>query len=128
KATLVISAGSAVNPDSSGRASPVVVRLYQLKTDSAFTGATFFTLFDDERKTLGPDLISRDEYELVPGERRTVELTVSPELHFLAALAPFHDVRNSSWRAVQPVPHPGLANGHVEVLADQTTLRLVLGH
>jgi type VI secretion system protein VasD len=128
KATLVIAAQPAVNPDSSGRPSPVVVRIYQLKADSAFSGATFFTLFDDERKVLGPDLIARDEYELVPGEHRTVEIAAPADMRFLGALAAFHDVRNSSWRAVLPVPRNGLGNSRVDVLATQTTLSIELGH
>jgi len=128
KATLVVATRSDVNPDTSGRASPVVVRVYQLKTDSAFTGAGFSNLFDDERKVLGPDLIARDEYELVPGERRILELAPPADMRFLGALAAFHDVRNSSWRAVLAVPGNGLGNSRIEVVADRTHIRIELGH
>jgi len=128
KATLVVATRSDVNPDTSGRASPIVVRVYQLKSDSAFTGAGFFNLFDDERKVLGPDLIARDEYELVPGERKTLEFGPPPDMRFLAAAAAFHDVRNSTWRALLPVPKSGLGNTRVEVVADKTTIRIELGH
>jgi type VI secretion system protein VasD len=128
KATLVVATRSDVNPDASGRASPVVVRVYQLKTDAAFTGAGFFNLFDDERKALGADLIARDEYELVPGERRILELAPPADMRFLGALAAFHDVRNSSWRAVLAVPKNGLGNSRIEVVADRTHIRIELGH
>lgn len=128
KATLIVATRSDVNPDTSGRASPVVVRVYQLKSDSAFTGAGFFNLFDDERKVLGPDLIARDEYELVPGERRTLEMAPPADMRFLGALAAYHDVRNSNWRALLPVPKNGLGNARVEVVADKTTIRIELGH
>jgi type VI secretion system protein VasD len=128
KAALVVATRPDVNPDASGRASPVVLRVYQLRTDSAFTGASFSSLFDDERKALGPDLIARDEYELVPGERRTLELAPPPDLRFLGALAAFHDVRNSNWHTVLPVPKDGLGNRRVEVVADTTNIRIELGH
>jgi type VI secretion system protein VasD len=128
KATLIVATRNDVNPDASGRASPVVVRIYQLRTDAAFTGASFSSLFDDERKALGPDLIARDEYELVPGERRTLELAPAADMRFLGALAAFHDVRNSSWHTVLAVPKNGFGAGRVEVVADQTTLRIELGH
>jgi type VI secretion system protein VasD len=128
KATLVVATHSDVNPDLSGRASPVVVRVYQLKSDSAFAGAGFFSLFDDERKVLGAELIARDEYELVPGERRTLEFAPPPDMRFLGALAAFHDVRNSTWRTLLTVPKSGLGNTRVEVVADKTTIRIELGH
>jgi len=117
-----------VNPDSAGRASPVVMRVYQLKSDAAFSGAGFFNLFDDERKALGADLIARDEYELIPGERRVLELAPPPDMRFLGALAAFHDVRNSSWRALLAVPHGGLGNTRLEVVAGKADIRIELGH
>ena len=52
---LTLAATADSNPDATGRPSPVVVRVYQLKTDVAFKGAEFFALFDDDMKVLGPD-------------------------------------------------------------------------
>src|SRR5687767_3676763 len=74
---LTVAAAPDSNPDANGRPSPVVVRVYQLKADTAFKGADFFALFDDEMKVLGPELIGRSEYTLAPSERRTMELDVS---------------------------------------------------
>ncbi len=53
KAQLVVA--SDVNPDAEGRASPVVVRVYQLKEEGAFNSADFFALFDKEQETLGAE-------------------------------------------------------------------------
>jgi type VI secretion system protein VasD len=104
------------------------MRLYELKSDTAFAGSGFFNLFDDERKALGADLIARDEYQLIPGERRILELTPPPEMRFLGAVAAFHDVRNSSWRALLPVPKDGLDKARIEVVADTSRIRIELGH
>jgi type VI secretion system protein VasD len=128
KAVLVIATRPDVNPDDSGRPSPVVMRIYQLKGDAAFVNSTFGTLFEDERKALGADLIVSDEYQLIPGERRTVELAPPPGLRYVGAVAAFHDVRNSSWRAVLPVPPGGWGDTRIEVTADTTRLRIQLGH
>jgi type VI secretion system protein VasD len=76
-----------VNPDNSGRASPVVVRLFQLRNDGEFATADFFSLYDKEKETLGASFISREEYVLAPGETRTLELAVNPDARFIAALA-----------------------------------------
>jgi type VI secretion system protein VasD len=105
--TLVASADT--NPDATGRPSPVVVRVYQLKTDAAFKGAEFFALFDDDQKVLGPELISRDEFVLAPLERRTIDVAVSGDTRFVGAVAAFRDIRNAEWRGLVPAPRKGLS-------------------
>jgi type VI secretion system protein VasD len=104
KSKVALTASADVNPDVSGKPSPVVVRVYQLKGDAAFAGADFFALFDDEMKVLGQELIGRDEYVLTPAERRTVELVVPKTAKFVGVIAAFRDIRNSQWRVVVPAP------------------------
>jgi type VI secretion system protein VasD len=101
-AALTIAASADTNPDDTGRPSPVVVRVYQLKGDAAFTGAEFFPLFDDDQKVLGAELISRDEYVLAPSEQRIVEVAVSDDARFVGAVAAFRDIRNAEWRVLVP--------------------------
>jgi type VI secretion system protein VasD len=108
KAPMTISTSADVNPDANGRPSPVVVRIYQLKTDAAFTAAEFFALFDDDKKALGPELISRDEFVLGPAEKRTIDVTVASETRFVGAVAAFRDIRNAQWRVLVPAPRKGL--------------------
>ena len=108
KAPMTISAAADTNPDSSGRPSPVVVRVYQLKTDAAFTAAEFFPLFDDEQKVLGAELISRDEYMLAPAESRTIDVALSAETRYVGAIAAFRDIRNAQWRGLVVTPRKGL--------------------
>jgi type VI secretion system protein VasD len=101
-AALTIAASADANPDDTGRPSPVVVRVYQLKADAAFAGAEFFPLFDDDQKVLGAELISRDEYVLAPSEKRIVEVAVSDDARFVGAVAAFRDIRNAEWRVLVP--------------------------
>ena len=108
KSAMVLAASADTNPDATGRPSPVVVRVYQLKTDAAFKGADFFALFDDDMKVLGPELISRDEYVLAPAERKTIDVVVSGDTRFVGALAAFRDIRNAQWRGLVPAPRAGL--------------------
>ena len=108
KAPMTIAASADANPDSSGRPSPVVVRVYQLKTDAAFTASEFFPLFDDEQKVLGAELISRDEFVLAPAEQRTIDVALSGETRYLGAIAAFRDIRNAQWRVLVPTPRKGL--------------------
>lgn len=108
KAPMTFSVSADANPDATGRPSPIVVRVYQLKTDAAFTAAEFFALFDDEQKVLGPELISRDEFVLAPSERKTIDVALSGETRYVGAIAAFRDIRNSQWRVLVPAPKKGL--------------------
>ena len=108
KAPMTISTTADINPDANNRPSPIVVRIYQLKADAAFKDVDFFALFDDDKKALGPELISRDEFVLGPAERRTIDVTVAAETRFVGAVAAFRDLRNAQWRALLPAPRKGL--------------------
>jgi type VI secretion system protein VasD len=125
EAHLIIAAGAESNPDASGRPSPIVVRVYQLKGDAAFTGADFFGLFDDEQKALGAEFISRTEVVLAPSEQRTVDVAVSGDTRFLAAIAAFRDIRNAEWRAVVPTWREGPRDVNVAVERTRIVLSVV---
>jgi type VI secretion system protein VasD len=114
KSAMTLAASADTNPDANGRPSPVVVRVYQLKTDAAFKGAEFFALYDDDQKVLGPEMISRDEYVLAPSEKKTIDVAVSKEARFVGALAAFRDIRNAQWRGLVVVPQRSSLNVAVE--------------
>jgi type VI secretion system protein VasD len=125
-------ASSDVNPDSSGRPSPVVLRVFQLRNDGEFAGADFFALYDKEKEVLGASLISREEYVLAPGEARKLELPVSADARFIGVIAAFRDIRAARWRAVSRPPekslmHPHLiGTGGVTVHVEKDTVTLVV--
>jgi type VI secretion system protein VasD len=103
-ASEVLSAAPDVNPDETGRASPIVVRVYELKQADAFESAGYFALMDHERQTLGDSLIHREEYELSPGQTRTVALTIAVDAHYIAAIAGYRQIMSARWKALAPVP------------------------
>jgi type VI secretion system protein VasD len=100
----IISASPDANPDSNGRASPVVVRLYQLRGDAEFNGADFFALYDKEKETLAASLIMRDERIVLPGQKLELKVSLAPDTRFVGAIAGFRDVQSSHWRAIAEVP------------------------
>ncbi|MDB6009622.1 MAG: putative type secretion lipoprotein family [Gammaproteobacteria bacterium] len=125
KAALV--AASDVNPDIEGHPAPIVVRVYELKEAGAFNGADYFRLIDKEQEALGPTLVSREEYELQPGESRTWELKIPPEAHFVGAAAGFRDLPNSRWKAVSPAPRKGLRTRKLTISVAKSTISIVVG-
>ena len=125
EAVLTISAAVDANPDSTGRPSPIVVRLYQLKGDGAFERVEFFGLFDDDQQALGADLVDRSEFMLTPSEERTVKVAVNAETRFVGALAAFRDIRNAQWRAIVPTWSEGTK--HVTVSIERARIVATVG-
>ena len=100
----VLSASADVNPDADGRPSPVVVRIYQLRGDSEFSGSAFMALYDKDKETLGASLISREEQTLFPGQQMEMKLPLSPEAVFIGVYAGFRDFQSTRWRAITRAP------------------------
>ena len=92
------------NPDLRGRPSPIVVRVYELKSLAAFSSADFFSLFEKESETLGGDLVGREEYDLRPAESRPYQRQLQPDTKFIGVVAAFRDLENSRWRQAVAVP------------------------
>ena len=99
-----IKVDQAANPDLNGRASPVVVRVYELRSPAAFSGADFFSLFEKESETLAGDLVGREEYGLRPAETRPYRRQLQPDTKFIGVVGAFRDLEHSRWRQVAPVP------------------------
>src|SRR5262249_18119678 len=93
-----IKVDQATNPDVKGRASPVVVRIYELRSPTAFGAADFFALFESESETLGADLVAREEYQLRPAETLPYQRQLQPDTQFIGVAAAFRDLENSRWR------------------------------
>jgi type VI secretion system protein VasD len=92
------------NPDVGGRPSPVVVRVYELRSLGGFNGADFFALFEREQETLGGELVGREEFSLRPGETRPYQRQLQPDTKFIGVVAAFRDLENSRWRQAVAVP------------------------
>lgn len=99
-----LSASADVNPDSNGRASPIVVRVYDLKSTAAFDSADFFSLWDKDQATLGADMTAREEYLLRPGEQRSLQRMPQNGAAYLGVIAAFRDIEHARWRATIAVP------------------------
>src|SRR5262245_11415315 len=93
-----IESAADLNPDASGRASPVVVRIYQLSTDADFLKSDFFALYGSAEAALGKTLLGMQEVIAVPGEKTSVRLDMAHETNVLGIVVAFRDIDHASWR------------------------------
>jgi type VI secretion system protein VasD len=101
-----LAAGEALNPDPSGRNSPVYFYVFQLKTGGPFESADFYSLYQSPETVLGGDLLARKEYLIRAKQRIPLNTKLDPETAYLGFLAAFRDLDHSVWRAGLPV-RPG---------------------
>lgn len=98
-----IQANVQLNPSVSNRPSPVLLRVYELKSATVFNSADFMALFQGDQATLAGDLVSREEMMLQPGEQRPYNKTLAPETRFIAVMAAYRNLERATWRQSVPV-------------------------
>jgi len=125
KLDVSILAAPRLNPDSNGRNSPVVVRVYELKSAARFASADFMSLFQQDSSALGPDVIARDEFVLQPDGLKSINRLLSPETQALGVMAAFRDLDRAKWRTVIDLA-PGRDNS-VTVELDELDVKASLG-
>lgn len=122
--TVVLTIGAAedINPDPAGRASPVVLRVYQLAAPAQFQAVDFFQLYDKESPALGADLVAREELTVPPNSTRYLTIPLKPNTQAIGIAAAFRDIDKASWRAVIEVPPTEKTKLKAEVTKLQVTL------
>ena len=106
KVNGTIQAAAGLNPSVSDRPSPLRMRVYELKSATAFNQADFMSLYQSDQAALGPDLAAREEFILQPGETRPWVKTLGADTRFIGIVALYRDLERSVWRTVVPV-QPG---------------------
>ena len=114
-----IVASQDVNPDPLGVASPIGVRIVQLRSDARFEHVAFTTVFDDPQAALGPDFVAVQELVLRPGETRELALDLRPETEFIGVVAAFQALPEAQWKAWTRAPKralvPGFRDGAIRI-------------
>ena len=111
-----------VNPAVNGTPSPIIVRLYELKSIAAFDTAHVYGLLEKDKEVLGGDLLGRDELPLKPEARGELKKTLQADTRFFGVTAAFRDVEHSKWRATTPLPVKELSQ--VEIRVDRNNVSI----
>lgn len=104
EADVVLHATAGVNPDASGRPSPVVVSIYELRAAGRFTAADFLSLHERANQALAADLVRREEVLLAPGESKRLNLRLQEGSHYLGITGGFQRFGEARWRGLAAIP------------------------
>ncbi|UCF94634.1 MAG: type VI secretion system lipoprotein TssJ [Desulfobacterales bacterium] len=124
RVVLEFEAAGDINPNSEGRASPLVVRIYQLKSYSDFRDADFFALYEKDDQVLGKELVSKEEIILKPNEKRTVFFDETPDqTRTIGVLGIFRDYQQAQWKVATGVQPNKTSVIHIYVSGTGLTIR-----
>lgn len=112
-----------VNPNASGRPSPIVVRYYQLRALKSFENATFFDIYEQGEATLGVDLVKWNELELSPGDEKPISLSLEPDTEYVGFVVAYRAIEDAKWRAHVATPRDVTTTAIVQVDKLAVTLR-----
>lgn len=101
-----IEASVGLNPSVTQRPSPLLLRIYELRSAAAFNQADFMSLYQSDQATLGAELITREEVMLQPGETRPFAKKLSGETRFVGVVAAYRNLEQATWRSIAAV-QPG---------------------
>ncbi|PXW24938.1 type VI secretion system protein VasD [Paraburkholderia caballeronis] len=103
---IQVIASENINPDDKGRPAPIMVRVYELKSATAFRSADYFTLQDDDRKATGDDVLVVDEFILRPGDTKEISRKANASTNAIGVLAGYRNLGKSVWRDVYQLRQP----------------------
>ena len=125
KVVIRIKSAEDINPDISGRPSPMVVRIYALKTDNIFNNADFFALYGEENTILGDTITAREELEISPGDSIELEKEYDLKTTHVGVLAAYRDLDNAIWRG--SIETPVNEKTYIDVALERLTLSVTPG-
>src|SRR5258708_33634257 len=96
---FMVDADELINPNNESQPSPTVLRIYELKSLTAFQQASFFQLLDNDTAVLGADMVAKREIEIKPGERQAFDRATPADTRFIGVIAGFTDLDKATCRA-----------------------------
>ncbi|MFE8070116.1 type VI secretion system lipoprotein TssJ [Marinobacteraceae bacterium S3BR75-40.1] len=95
---LHLRANISTNADDQGQPLPVVVRVYELRSEEAFQEAGFFDLYDNADSVLGDDLLRTSEVVLRPTQQLTHDMRLDKDTRYVGIIGAFRDIDNADWK------------------------------
>lgn len=123
--TMSLVADDNINPNISGKATPVAFQIYQLTDDSKFLAADYDSLLNDPEKALAKNYIDHDDYALTPGEFKFIErVALEEDTTYVAVLVFYSDPEATQWKKVEKLTGRN-TDYHFLVQLRETDVKLV---
>jgi type VI secretion system protein VasD len=106
--TVVLTLPSSMTVASGPTATPIAIKILQLRDDSLLRNSVYQLLDDDPAKALRSTYIRDDDYLLNPGQFKFIPFEpIEPETRFVAVIGDYRGQENASWQQVLRIPPRG---------------------
>jgi type VI secretion system protein VasD len=105
-----------VNPDDSKVSSPVIVRMYELKSTKAFDNANFIDLYERDSEILGKTMITEQALKPIqPNEDSTAKFVLSKGTKYIGLYAEFLQYEDAKYKVIIPVAETNVVSSTAKV-------------
>ncbi|VAW56783.1 hypothetical protein MNBD_GAMMA07-1777 [hydrothermal vent metagenome] len=112
-----------INPDELGVASPLFIRMYELKSRKMVQKADFLELYERDKEMLGADFISVHNLKhFEPGENRTEHFVLAKNANYVVLYAEFLAFKDSKYKLIIPVVANNVFRNSVVIRVSGNTL------
>ncbi len=105
-----------VNPDDNKVSSPVIVRMYELKSTKAFENANFIDLYERDSEILGKTMITEQALKPIqPNEDSTAKFVLSKGTKYIGLYAEFLQYEDAKYKVIIPVAETNVVSSTAKV-------------
>jgi len=105
-----------VNPDDSKVSSPLIVRMYELKSTKAFENANFIDLYERDSEILGKTMITEQALKPIqPNENRTTRWVLSKGTKYIGLYAEFLQYENAKYKVIIPIAETNVVSSTAKI-------------
>jgi len=133
KVSGTMSATTILNPDLKGGYRPLNVKVFYLKSNAAFSKASFTDIYKHTDQVLGPDILHITSHQLLPGQSLRLSESVQPGLKYIGVVGAFRNLEGANWKDIKAIPlrcddceGPGLWSP-ISIKAERLAISLDLG-
>jgi len=105
KSDINVKTAAYLNPDINGHPSPVVLTIYELKSQQYFNQATYNQLATEPTNTLKTSLIDLHPFEIQPNYNFNDTLYLNNNIHYIGVTAAYRNIDSALWKKLLPLPH-----------------------
>lgn len=124
--TLTFVAEDNINPDDSNEPSPVIVRMYELKSTKIFEKSNFIDLYERDAEILGKSMIAQQSLKaLKPSEERTANFVLSKDTRYIGLYVEFLQYDNAKYKVTLPVAQANIVTSSAKVQLSENTISIL---
>ncbi len=107
---------SDVNPDDNRIPSPLIVRMYELKSPKLFENANFIDIYERDSEVLGDDMITKQKLKPIkPGENKKASFVLSKEARYIGLYAEFLKYKDAKYKLIIPVAQTNIVSSSAKI-------------